>query len=207
MDAHCCEHDLAADRQHSRYWQVVLWIALAINTAMFVTEILAGVVAESVSLHADALDFLGDAANYAISLAVVGLALTWRARAALLKGYTLVVLGLWVIGETVWHVAYGGLPEASMMGLIGVLALLANGVVALMLFRFRASEANMRSVWICSRNDVLGNAAVLLAALGVFGTGTLWPDVIVAGVMATLSIHGGASIIRQASVELGVRPA
>lgn len=94
-----------------------------------------------------------------------------------------------------------------MMGLIGVLALLANGVVALMLFRFRASEANMRSLWICSRNDVLGNAAVLLAALGVFGTGTLWPDVIVAGVMATLSIHGGASIIRQAGVELGVRPA
>jgi Co/Zn/Cd efflux system component len=207
MATHCCEQDHQADGQLGRYWRMVLWIALAINTAMFVTEIVAGVVAGSVSLHADALDFLGDAANYAVSLAVVGLVLTWRARAALLKGLTLVVLGLWVIGETAWHVAYGGLPEASMMGLIGVLALLANGVVALMLFRFRASEANMRSVWICSRNDVLGNAAVLLAALGVFGTGTLWPDVIVAGVMATLSIHGGASIIRQASVELGARPA
>jgi Co/Zn/Cd efflux system component len=174
---------------------------------MFITEIVAGVVAGSVSLHADALDFLGDSANYAISLAVAGLALTWRARAALMKGLTLVILGVWVIGETGWHVAQGGVPEAPVMGVIGLLALLANGVVAVMLYRFRASEANMRSVWICSRNDVLGNIAVLFAALGVLGTATLWPDVTVASVMASLSIHGGVSILRQASVELRVRPA
>jgi Co/Zn/Cd efflux system component len=207
MSAPCCEHDRHADGQHGRYWRLVLWIALAINASMFVTEIVAGVIADSVSLHADALDFLGDSANYAISLAVAGLALTWRARAALLKGLTLVVLGVWVVGETGWHIAYGGVPEAPVMGVIGALALLANGAVALMLYRFRESESNMRSVWICSRNDVLGNLAVLLAALGVFGTGTLWPDVIVAGVMATLSIHGGASIIRQAADELRVQPA
>jgi Co/Zn/Cd efflux system component len=203
MGADCCNDN--ADRQHGRYWRQVLWIALAINAGMFVTEVVAGVIADSVSLHADALDFLGDSANYAISLAVVGLALAWRARAALVKGATLVVLGLWVLGETVWHAAYGGIPEAPVMGLIGTLALLANGVVAAMLYRFRSSESNMRSVWICSRNDVLGNVAVLLAAVGVFGTGTLWPDVIVAGVMASLGIHGGVSIIHQATTEFGVQ--
>jgi Co/Zn/Cd efflux system component len=206
MDATCCGHD-HVDREHGRSWRRILWIALAINATMFVTEIVAGVVADSVSLHADALDFLGDSANYAISLAVAGFALGWRARAALIKGATLVALGIWVLGETAWHAAQGGLPEAPVMGVIGTIALLANGIVALMLYRFRGSESNMRSVWICSRNDVLGNLAVLLAALGVFGSGTLWPDLIVAGIMASLSIHGGASIIRQAAAELRAQPA
>jgi Co/Zn/Cd efflux system component len=207
MSAECCDHGQDIDQEHGRYWRLVLWIALAINAAMFVTEVVAGVIAGSVSLQADALDFLGDSANYAISLAVAGLALSWRAKAALVKGTTLVALGFWVLVEAAWRAAHGGLPDAPVMGAIGSLALLANGIVALMLYRFRGSESNMRSVWICSRNDVLGNLAVLLAALGVFGTGTLWPDVIVAGVMATLSIHGGASIIRQAADELRVQPA
>jgi Co/Zn/Cd efflux system component len=162
----------------------------------------------SASLQADALDFLGDAANYAISLSVAGMALTWRARAALLKGGSLGLLGLWVIVSTAWHAYLGTLPSAEVMGVVGLLALLSNAGVALMLYRFRSGDANMRSVWICSRNDAIGNVAVLLAALGVFGTGTGWPDLIVASIMAALGISGGLQIVRQARGELrSVAPA
>ncbi len=183
-------------------WRRALWIGLAVNAAMFVLESSAGVAAGSASLQADALDFAGDAANYAISLGVAGMALAWRARAALLKGASLGVLGIWVVATTVWHVVAGTLPSAGTMGAVGVLALAANAGVALMLYRWRGGDANMRSVWICSRNDAIGNAAVVLAALGVFGTGTGWPDVIVAAVMAALGISGGWQIMRQAAGEL-----
>ncbi len=154
------------------------------------------------SLQADALDFFGDAANYAISLGVAGMALSWRSRASLIKGGTMITFALWVIGNTAWHAAYGGLPRSGMMGAIGLAALVANGGVALMLHRFRTGDSNMRSVWICSRNDALGNAAVLLAALGVFGTGTNWPDVIVAAIMGSLGLWGGWQILNQAWGEL-----
>ena len=174
---------------------------------MFLAEIIAGVAAGSASLQADALDFLGDAANYAISLGVAGMALAWRARAALLKGASLGFLGLWVIGSTAWHAYMGTLPSAEVMGVVGLLALLSNAGVALMLYRFRSGDANMRSVWICSRNDAIGNVAVLLAALGVFGTGTGWPDLIVASIMAALGISGGLQIVRQAAGELRAVPA
>src|SRR3954454_23397706 len=167
-----------------------------------VVEIVAGAAVGSASLQADALDFFGDAANYAISLGVAGMALQWRARAAIAKGGTLIAFALWVLGSTAWHVFYGTLPRAEVMGIVGVVALIANGGVALMLYRFRAGDANMRSVWICSRNDAVGNAAVLLAATGVFGTGTGWPDIIVASIMAALSISGGWQIVRQAWSEL-----
>ena len=183
-------------------WRRALWIGLAVNAAMFVFESAAGVAAGSASLQADALDFAGDAANYAISLGVAGMALAWRARAALLKGASLGVLEIWVVATTVWHVVAGMLPSAGTMGAVGVLALAANAGVALMLYRWRGGDANMRSVWICSRNDAIGNAAVVLAALGVFGTGTGWPDVIVAAVMAALGISGGWQIMRQAAGEL-----
>jgi Co/Zn/Cd efflux system component len=204
MSAHCCHDHHCADTRtfDSPAWRRALWIALAVNAGMFLAEIAAGVAAGSASLQADALNFLGDSANYAISLLVAGMALTARARAALLKGASLLVFGLWVIGSTGWHAYLGTLPSASVMGVIGTLALLSNAAVALMLYRFREGDANMRSVWICSRNDAIGNLAVLLAALGVFGTGTGWPDVIVAGVMAGLGIWGGAQIIWQASDEL-----
>jgi Co/Zn/Cd efflux system component len=172
---------------------------------MFAVEVIAGLIAGSVSLHADALDFLGDSFNYAISIAVLTLALTWRARAALLKGATMGVLGFWVIGEAAWHIYIGRVPEPIVMGAVGFAAMLANAVVALMLYRFRDSEANLRSAWICSRNDVLGNLAVLLAALGVFGTGTLWPDVIVAILMATLALQGSLTVVRQSLDELNRR--
>jgi Co/Zn/Cd efflux system component len=202
--AGCCHehHTISADLLDGRKWRTVLWIALILNAGMFLTEVVAGLAAGSVALQADALDFLSDAATYAISLGVAGLALTWRARAALLKGIALVVLGAWIAGSTVWHVYFGGLPAAHVMSIIGVLALLTNGGVALMLYRFRTGDANMRSVWICSRNDAIGNVAVLFAAAGVFGTGAAWPDLAVAAIMSGLSLWGGVQIVTHALTEL-----
>lgn len=188
-------------------WRRVLWFALVINAGFFVAEIVAGAAAGSAALQADALDFLGDAANYAISLGVAGLALRWRARAAVVKGATLLAFALWVLGNTAWHAWIGTLPQAEIMGVIGVAAVVANGGVALMLWRFRSGDANARSAWICSRNDVIGNLAVLLAAAGVFGTSTGWPDVAVAAVMGGLGLQGGFQIVRQARRELGTRRA
>jgi Co/Zn/Cd efflux system component len=183
-------------------WRRALWIALIVNAGMFLAEMAAGLAAGSSSLQADALDFLGDAANYAISLSVAGLALAWRARAALLKGLSLGLLGIWVLASTAWHAWSGTLPSAEVMLVVAVIALLANGGVAIMLYRFRGGDANMRSVWICSRNDAIGNVAVVLAAVGVFGSGRGWPDAVVALIMATLSVSGGWQIVRQARVEL-----
>lgn len=204
--AGCCHDPACTDQDPGTamvaVWRRVLWVALAINAAMFVVETAAGIAAGSASLQADALDFLGDAANYGISLGVAGMALVWRARAALLKGGTLIALGLWVIASSALHAIAGTLPGAQAMGLVGLAALVANGIVAVLLYRHRRGDANMRSVWICSRNDVIGNLAVIAAALGVFGTGTGWPDIIVAAVMAGLAIWGGGQIVRHAQSEL-----
>lgn len=203
MAGGCCGGGEASVSQaEDRAWRRVLWIALAINAAMFAVEIVAGVAAHSAALKADALDFLGDAANYAISLGVAGLALRWRARAALAKGASLLLLGGWVLASTIWMAVNGTLPGAETMGIIGVLALIANLACALMLWRHREGDANRRSVWICSRNDAIGNIAVVAAAAGVFGTGTAWPDIAVALVLAGLGISGGWQIVRQALGEL-----
>lgn len=201
--AGCCD-DRCSDPKilNSPAWRRALWAALTVNAGMFLAEMAAGVAAGSASLQADALDFLGDAANYAISLGVAGMALAWRARAALLKGGTLGLLGFWVLASTAWHAYHATLPQAGVMGAVGVLALAANAGVAILLYRFRSGDANMRSVWICSRNDAIGNLAVVLAAAGVFGTGTGWPDLIVAATMAALGIAGGSQIARQALDEL-----
>src|SRR5207244_6074602 len=174
----------------------------AINTVMFAVEIGGGLAAGSAALQADALDFLGDAANYGISLFVVGMALRYRAMAALAKGATMGVFGLWVIATILWHTVHGALPSALTMGAVGFAALAANAASFGLLWAYRHGDANMRSAWICTRNDVLGNLAVLLAALGVFGTGSGWPDTIVAAIMATLAMQGAALVIRQASAEL-----
>jgi len=180
----------------------VLWVALIVNGAMFFVEAIAGLSAGSVSLQADALDFFGDAANYGISLTVLGMALAWRARAALVKGLTMGAFGIWVIAAAAMNVLGGAVPEAATMGVVGFVALLANVGVAVLLFRYRDGDANMRSVWLCSRNDALGNVAVMLAALGVFGTGSLWPDIAVAAVMASLALSAAFETIRKALVEL-----
>ncbi|BDI60139.1 cation transporter [Qipengyuania nanhaisediminis] len=199
----CCqtpETDQSAN--NNPRWRMILWIALIANAAMFVVEIVAGIAADSRALQADALDFFGDAANYAISLGVAGMALSWRARAALFKAATMFAFGLWIIGYAVYGLAVGSSPEPQTMGLIGTLALLVNAAVALLLFRYREGDANMRSVWICSRNDAIGNIAVLAAALGVFGTGQAWPDLLVAGIMASLAIWGSSEVFKQARQEL-----
>jgi Co/Zn/Cd efflux system component len=187
---------------NSPTWRRALWIAFAVNAGSFAAEFAAGLTAGSAALQADALDFFGDAANYVISLGVAGLALTWRARAAVAKGGTLIAFALWVLASTAWHASNGTLPRAEVMGVVGIAALIVNGGVALMLYRFRTGDANMRSVWICSRNDAIGNAAVMLAAMGVFGTGTGWPDVIVAAIMGGLGLWGGWQIVQQAHGEL-----
>jgi Co/Zn/Cd efflux system component len=180
----------------------VLWAVLAINAVMFLIEIAAGLAAGSASLQADALDFLGDSANYAISLLVVGMALRYRASAALAKGATMGAFGLWVITTVIWNALHGTLPSAFTMGAVGITALIANAAAFALLWAFREGDANMRSAWICTRNDVVGNLAVLLAAAGVFGTGTGWPDLVVATIMAALALQGAALVIRQAWGEL-----
>src|SRR5215468_12609094 len=179
-----------------------LWLVLTINAAMFAVEIGAGLAAGSASLQADALDFLGDAGNYAISLFVVGMELRYRAMAALAKGSTMAVFGLWVLAITGWHAWHETLPHAFTMGAVGLAALTSNGASFALLWSHRGGDANMRSAWICTRNDVLGNLAVLLAALGVFGTGAGWPDVVVSTIMASLALQGAFTVIRQARVEL-----
>ena len=200
MSASCCAP--AKKPAVEPRWRRALWIALVVNAAMFVAELAAGEIADSRSLQADALDFFGDAANYAISLGVAGLALVWRARAALVKGITLAALGSYVMIGALLAAIGSASPKAEIMGAVGIAALIANVAVALMLYRFREGDANMRSVWICSRNDAIANVAVVGAAVGVFGTGTAWPDLIVAAIMATLGIGGGVKIIRLALVEL-----
>jgi len=175
---------------------------LAVNAAMFVAELVASWSSGSVSLLADSIDFFGDAANYALSLAVLGMALSARSKAAMFKAACMGGFGVFVLGKAVWNLQSGVAPEPVTMGAVGVIALLANGGVAWMLYRFRSGDANMRSVWICSRNDALGNLAVMLAALGVFGTGNAWPDLLVATIMAVLALSGSATVLRHASLEL-----
>jgi len=205
-DACCSPPPLNLDRHRgNKSYRRVLWAVLGINAVMFLVEIGAGLAAGSASLQADALDFLGDAANYAISLMVVGMALRYRAAAALAKGLTMGAFGLWVVGTVIWHAAHGTLPSAFTMGAVGMAALAANAASFGLLWAYRKGDANMRSAWICTRNDVLGNIAVLLAALGVFGTGTGWPDVIVAAIMAGLALQGAVVVAQQSTAELRAR--
>jgi Co/Zn/Cd efflux system component len=209
MGASCCSHNQGHDHGHGGHdhdhgnaARPALWIALILNAGMFVVELGAGLSAGSTSLLADSADFLGDAANYGLALAVLSMALVWRARVALLKGLSMGVFGLWVAGMAINQAMAGTVPEPATMGIVGFAALVVNVVVTVILFRFRTGDSNMRAVWICSRNDALGNLAVLAAASGVFATGTAWPDLAVAAFMAILAFWGSVQVIRQASGEL-----
>lgn len=195
-------HDHGAAAAASPAYRRVLWIALAVNLAMFAIEISAGVAAQSVSLLADSLDFLGDAGNYGISLFVLGMAIQWRARASLVKAASMGVFGLWIAITTINHALAGTVPAAPVMGVVGALALAANFGVALLLYRWREGDSNMRSVWICTRNDAIGNLAVLAAAAGVFGSGSGWPDYVVAAIMSGLALVGAFQVTRHAIAEL-----
>ena len=203
MSASCCDRAIDPHRGNESYRRV-LWFVLAINAVMFAVEVAAGLAAGSASLQADALDFLGDAGNYAISLFVVGMALRYRAIAAFLKGATMGLFGLWVLGVAAWHVWHGTLPHAFTMGAVGVAALVANAASFGLLWAYRGGDSNMRSAWICTRNDVLGNLAVLLAALSVFGTGTGWPDVMVAVIMASFALQGAWIVLTHSRAELRI---
>lgn len=200
MSAHCCHHSHPEPAGGPRY-RTVLWIALAVNLAMFLIEIGAGFRSGSTSLLADAIDFFGDAANYAVSLAVLTAGLALRAGAAWIKGASMLAFGLFVAGRAAWAAWTGVAPDAFTMGAIGLLALAANVLVAVLLYAWREGDANMRSVWLCTRNDAFGKVAVMLAALGVFGTGTAWPDLAVASIMAALAIGSGRAVLMQATSE------
>lgn len=200
MSANCCTPPpvAAVDPVYRR----ILWIALVANAAMFFVEIGASAFADSTALLADAVDFFGDAANYGISLAVLALTPVWRSRAALIKGCSMGLFGIFVIGKVLWSAATGSSPEPLAMGAVAILALLTNVGVAVMLYRYRSGDANMRSVWLCSRNDAIGNFAVLIAALGVFGTGSGWPDHAVAAALGILALSAAQSVVRQSLLEL-----
>jgi Co/Zn/Cd efflux system component len=199
VSAHCCpQQPPAADAAYRR----VLIVALALNAGMFLVEIVSGVAAGSSSLLADAVDFAGDAANYALSLGTLALLPAWRPRVALLKGYSMGAFGVFVLGVTAWHALRGTVPEAATMGAVAFLALAVNVGVAAMLFRYRGGDADMRSVWLCSRNDAIGNIAVLLAAAGVLGSGSGWPDWVVALVLASLALTSSVSVVRHARREI-----
>ncbi len=207
MSACCGDCGVDAPRPGQRGERRALWAVLAINLAMFLTEVGAGMWAGSTSLQADALDFLGDAANCGVSLAVVGMTLRARAAAALLKGAAMGAFGSYVVAATIWRIFAGGHPDAATMSAVGFLALAANLLCFRILWAHRAGDANMRSAWICTRNDVAGNLGVLAAALGVFGTGSFWPDAVVAAAMAGLALLGAAAVIRQLLAELRRAPA
>lgn len=200
----CCEDDVCSRQAPvvDPLYRRILVIALVINAAMFGVEVVAGTAAGSNALLADALDFMGDAANYGISLYVLGMVTVWRARAALVKGMTMGLFGVWVLGSTVHDMWTGIPPEAVTMGLVGGLALAANVTVAFLLYRYRNGDSNMQSVWICSRNDAIGNIAVITAAVAVSTTEHAWPDLLVAFGMAGLALGGAWQVVRQARHEL-----
>lgn len=198
--AGCCNHDAKFDGVSADYKRR-LWLVIAINAGMFAVEMGAGQLSGSQALKADALDFLGDALTYGISLAVIGASLRTRALAALGKGVSLLLMGLWVFGSTIYQVFYIGVPQAHVMGGIGFMALAANLISVMLLARYKDGDANVRSVWLCSRNDAIGNVAVMIAALGVWGTASGWPDLIVAGIMGGLFLSSAFQILMQALKE------
>ena len=200
MSAGCCQHEPKFDGA-TKGFRRALWVVIGINASMFVVEMIAGSIAGSQALKADALDFFGDSLTYGISLFVLGMSVRVRTTAALLKGVSLALMGLWVFGSTAYQVLVLGLPSAPIMGAIGVLALAANLASVGVLLRYKDGDANVRSVWLCSRNDAIGNVAVMLAAGGVFATGTAWPDLAVAGLMAGLFLWSSIQIIAQALKE------
>jgi Co/Zn/Cd efflux system component len=192
----CCE----VEPQKEAFGKV-LWVALGLNFLMFVVEVAAGYSASSVSLQADALDFLGDSANYAISIFVLHKSLQLRTRASLIKAFSMGTFGLWVLGSAVYNLVTDASPVAATMGMLGVIALVVNISVAVLLFKFRADDSNAQSVWLCTRNDAIGNVAVILAAGGVYFTGTAWPDLLVAVLLSSLGVHSAVKVVQKVKAE------
>ncbi|WP_017931230.1 cation transporter [Robiginitomaculum antarcticum] len=179
-----------------------LLIVIAINGIMFIAEIIIGIQIGSQALLADALDFGSDTATYGISLAVIGAPLATRSKAAMFKGVSLAIIALIVLGTTFWKFFAGGVPAPQIMGLVGAVALAANLLSLVILMRWRDGDANIRSVWLCSRNDAIGNVGVIIAGIMVFVSGAAWPDLVVAILLASLFLKSSYSIIKQARREL-----
>ena len=196
----CCEQT-SFDGTPISYRRALLAV-IAINATMFIVELSAGYLARSQALKADALDFGGDAATYAISLAVIGMSASVRAKASLFKAGSLALIALFILGSTIVRVFSDGAPETVTMSIIGGLALAANLLSVLILLRWRDGDSNVRSVWLCSRNDAIGNAGVIVAAGVVALTGSPWPDLIVAAIMGTLAVTAGVSVVRHARADI-----
>jgi len=201
MGTECCGHNASFEGLSADYKRR-LWLVIGINALMFLVEMTAGALAGSQALQADALDFLADTTTYGISLAVIGASLRMRSLAAFGKGASLLLMGAWVLGSTLYHVFVTGLPRAEVMGAVGVLALAANAASVLLLMRYKDGDANVRSVWLCSRNDAIGNVVVMIAAVVVWLTDTRWPDLIVAAIMASLFLSSAWQIVRQSLQEV-----
>jgi Co/Zn/Cd efflux system component len=200
MSGQCCQNQPKFDGVSAEFKRA-LWIVIVINGVMFVVEMIAGRISQSQSLQADALDFFADTITYGLSLYVIGMSIKVRSSAALLKGFSLAGMGLWVLGSTVYQSFLPSLPQAEVMGLIGFLALLANSLSVLLLIRYRNGDANVRSAWLCSRNDAIGNIAVMLAGSGVWVSNSAWPDLVVASLMAGLFLWSAVQILRLAYEE------
>jgi cation diffusion facilitator family transporter len=185
----------------------VLWIVLAINAAMFVLELVAGLLAGSVALQADSLDMLGDTLVYGVSLLVLARGARWKAGVALLKGVIMAAFGLGVLVEAGNKVLVGVVPDAHLMGITSFLALAANAACVYLLTRHRADDLNMRSTWLCSRNDIAANTGVLLAAGGVQLTTSRWPDLLISLVITALFLGSAWSVLRAAGAQLGLQRA
>jgi len=192
----CCKVITISDRQ-CRVFRTVLWI----NICMFILEAMAGILVHSTALLADSVDMLGDAIVYGFSLYVIGRGSVWQARAALLKGVIMAAFGVGVLAHVAFKAVHGLLPTAEVMGIVGIMALAANLICLMLLWQHRRDDVNMRSAWVCSRNDVIGNAGVLLAALAVHLTGSPWPDIVIGLLIAAIFVRSAIAIIREASQE------
>lgn len=216
MHSHSAHHDQPQDHPHDHGhaccapsaahagpgYRRALGVALLLNAGMFVTEMVAGVQSGSVSLWADAADFFGDAVGYALALWALSAAPIWRSRLALAKGVAMAGFGVLVLMRALQALLTGQPPEPMTMGVVALLALGANLASAAVLYAWREGDANMRAVWLCTRNDALGNVAVVGAALGVLGSGAGWPDLLVATGMAGLALVSARSVIGHARAEL-----
>ncbi|MGB7541566.1 MAG: cation transporter [Burkholderiales bacterium] len=204
--ADCC-NDKACEIEALRAKQTsTLKVVLAINAVMFVVELSAGFAADSVSLVADSLDMLGDALVYGFSIYAVARGARHKAISALLKGGIMAAFGLMVLAQAGYKTLHPHAPVVELIGSIGVLALAANGLCLALLWRHRADDINMSSVWLCSRNDIIANVSVLVAAAAVWWLGSGWPDIIIGVALAGLFLKSAMFVLRGAHAELRAAP-
>jgi len=203
MSIHCCGNESEEkNREISKQYKSVLWIALVLNFSMFILENIHGLLSHSLSLRADAIDFLGDSANYFMTLFVLSSKIQTRAKVSLLKALFMLSFGVWVLVEAFFSFYGEVIPTSLTMTWVGTLALVINGIVATLLYRFRDGDSNMQSVWLCSRNDAIGNLAVIIASAGVYYFSSKWPDLIVAILMSALSVNASLHVFRVVKNEL-----